>query len=76
MPNTSRKLERLFAAPVKAPRRARLKPCPFDGGAARLLDRKAGTLPHQVECVKCHACGPRCRKQAFAVRLWNNRQGE
>lgn len=61
-------------ARLKNRKRARLAPCPFDGGDAQLLTQDSPKpLPHYVECTMCHARTTCCRLPSIAVTLWNRR---
>ena len=50
----------------------KLKPCPFCGGDARLLD---GLGEYWVFCV-CRSSGPLCSSKDEAIRKWNTRHTE
>ncbi len=54
---------------MTAPETPDLLPCPFCGGAAKLLD---GIYVRNIECTVCGAIGPDAR-DAEAVAMWNTR---
>lgn len=55
--------------------KAKLKPCPFCGGAgiADSLTDDYGKLQHYVQCSSCMANGPWTKNPDAAVRMWNTR---
>ena len=50
-----------------------LKPCPFCGGEARLIEAECGTTIHAVECVLCQAKIGWFDEKERAIEAWNNR---
>ncbi len=59
---------------MKNSKRAKLKPCPFDGGKAELNpDGELRHMPHSVSCNPCHASTTHYRIAGLAVMAWNKR---
>ena len=50
-----------------------LRPCPFCGGEARLIDSECGTTIYAVECVLCQAKIGWFDEKERAIKEWNNR---
>lgn len=52
-----------------------LRPCPFCGGSAELVDGGGGAW-RAVECGTCGARGRRAADVADAARAWNIREAD
>lgn len=51
-----------------------LKPCPFDGGRARLHDLTGqGYPPYYVSCVNCRVQQGAYKSKTEAISFWNAR---
>lgn len=54
---------------------AKLKPCPFCGGEAKMLEYKMSPLV-KIECGKCGIGALWHRNQKELVKKWNTREAE
>ncbi|HOD09026.1 MAG TPA: Lar family restriction alleviation protein [Myxococcota bacterium] len=51
----------------------KLKPCPFCGGGADLLEEDPRQLATLVQCTECGASIPASTNEDDAIRRWNTR---
>jgi hypothetical protein len=60
---------------MKNPKREKLLPCPFDGGAAGLSELPPSVrFRFSVRCLKCAVQTPWTKNQGEAVTIWNRRK--
>lgn len=52
-----------------------LRPCPFCGGAAKLMgtDVKKGILAYFVQCIECSASSSFTHRKNLTIQKWNRR---
>ena len=55
---------------------ADLKPCPFCGGEAELIENNRYTDIHSVMCKNCYSESDRYNTKENAVKAWNTRKLE